>query len=111
MIPNEVASMLGLCRRAGQVIAGEFAVERALQSRRAALLLISDDASPRTRERFVGLAERAKVACYQLGTREELGHAIGQPPRVVLAVQNGPLARNLAGRLTSVAEAMADPRG
>lgn len=110
MISADVASFLGLCQRAREVVAGEFAVEKALRAGKVHLLLLSDDASERTHERFTGLATRNNVPWFQLGGREELGSAIGQPPRVVLAVQSAPMARNLVGRLKQ-AEAAPEPRG
>jgi ribosomal protein L7Ae-like RNA K-turn-binding protein len=110
-MPNEIASLLGLCRRAGQVIAGEFAVEKAIKAGKAAVLLLSSDASERTRKRFAGFAERAHIPWFQIAARDELGWAIGQPPRVTVAVQPGSLATNLIGRLKQLTEATADPRG
>jgi ribosomal protein L7Ae-like RNA K-turn-binding protein len=90
---------LGLCQRAGKAASGEFAVEQALRRRRADLLILSEDASERTREKFLRLAVRTGVPCYLLGTREELGSALGKEYRAAVAIQSRDFAKGLVSLL------------
>lgn len=92
--------MLGLAQRAGKAVSGEVAVEGALKRRKARLLIVAEDASGRTRERLAALAAQADVPCYLVGTREELGHALGKGHRTAVAVQSADFANGIAGILS-----------
>jgi ribosomal protein L7Ae-like RNA K-turn-binding protein len=91
--------MLGLCQRAGKLASGDLAAEQALKRHKADLLILASDASERTVEKFTTLAERAGVACYLIGTRDELGLAIGKSHRAALAVQSKDFLRGLSEML------------
>lgn len=91
--------MLGLTQRAGKAASGEVAVEQALKKRRAHLLIVAEDASGRTRERLAALAAQTSVPCYVVGTREDLGLALGKAQRAAVAVQSVDLAKGIAGIL------------
>jgi ribosomal protein L7Ae-like RNA K-turn-binding protein len=100
LIPQSLRLMLGLCQRAGKLASGDMAVEQTLKKGKARLLILAEDVSERTRERFLWLAERAQVPCYQAGTREELGEALGKPHRAVVAVQSEEFTRGIVGILS-----------
>ncbi|MGE5675110.1 MAG: L7Ae/L30e/S12e/Gadd45 family ribosomal protein [Mycobacterium leprae] len=91
--------MLGLCQRAGKAASGDFAVEQALKKRKAELLILAEDASERTREKFVGLAERAGIPCYSVGTLTELGDALGKGYRAAVAIQSRDFTKGIVGIL------------
>ncbi|HEY8346323.1 MAG TPA: ribosomal L7Ae/L30e/S12e/Gadd45 family protein [Symbiobacteriaceae bacterium] len=99
-MPQSLRSMLGLAQKAGQAASGEVAVEEALRKRRAYLLIVAEDASQRTRERLVELAAAASVPCYVVGTREELGRALGKGHRAAVAITSAPFANGITGILT-----------
>ena len=48
MKQNKTLSMLGLARRAGKVVSGEFSVEKAVKSGKAYLVIVAEDASDNT---------------------------------------------------------------
>lgn len=98
MIPQSLRFMLGLCQRAGQAASGEFAVEQALARRKTAILILAEDASANTQERFCGLAARSGVPCYRVGTRDELGSALGKEHRATVAV----LSKDFASGITAI---------
>jgi ribosomal protein L7Ae-like RNA K-turn-binding protein len=88
-------SLLGLAQRAGQVASGETAAELALKKGQGKLALLADDASERTRERFLFLVQKAGVPCYGGGNREALGAAIGKAPRSMVVVTADSFAKGL----------------
>ena len=45
-------SLIGLAAKAGKVVSGEFATEKAVKGRTAYLVLIAEDASENTRKKF-----------------------------------------------------------
>lgn len=103
--------MLGLCQRAGKTASGDTAAEQALRRRKANLLLLASDASERTRVKFLSLAQEANVAVYSVGTREELGEAIGKAHRAAVAIQSGDFAKGMVGILKKEGLAPVSGRG
>lgn len=83
---NERLSLLGLAARAGKVASGEFAVEKSVKSRKAFLVLVAEDASANTKKNFGDMCTYYKVPLYYVGTKEELGKAIGKEYRASLSV-------------------------
>lgn len=109
MISTALHSMLGLCQRAGKLVSGDLAAEQALRRRKAELLLLAEDASQRTREKFLKLAEQSATPCYSAGTRAELGSALGKAGRAVVVIQSRDFTKGMIGilqreGLTPVAE-------
>jgi ribosomal protein L7Ae-like RNA K-turn-binding protein len=93
------AGLLGLAARAGQVVSGDFAAERAIRDRDAALVLLDADVSPHTREKYESLGERLGLPVYSLEAGM-LGRAIGKPGRMTAVVRSG----TLAGRIRNILE-------
>jgi len=91
--------MLGLCQRAGKVASGDLAAEQALKKGKADLLLLATDASDRTREKFLKLAQQNGVHCYSTGTREELGSALGKAGRAAVVIQSRDFTKGIIGIL------------
>jgi ribosomal protein L7Ae-like RNA K-turn-binding protein len=78
---------------------GDTAVELALKKRQANLLIVAQDASERTREKFAFLAQSFGVPCYVVGTRDELGLALGKAHRATVAVQSRDFTKGIVGIL------------
>jgi ribosomal protein L7Ae-like RNA K-turn-binding protein len=99
VISPALHSMLGLCMRAGKLVSGDFAAEQALRRRKADLLLLAEDASERTREKFLKLAQQAGIPCYSAGARSDLGDALGKADRAVVVIQSRDFTKGLIGIL------------
>lgn len=95
------ASLLGFAQAAGALVSGETACELALRRGELRLLLIASDASPRTRDRLLHLANRHQVAWVEHGTKDELGAWIGKSPRAAVGVKEAQFARALSKALTA----------
>lgn len=83
---NRLYSNLGLARRAGKLVSGEERVLQAIRSGEARLVLIADDASDNTRKKFTDKCRSYGVELKTPGNREQLGRAIGEPQRVIMAI-------------------------
>ena len=83
---KKILSMLGLAARAGKIASGEFQTETAVKSGTACLVMVAEDASNNTKKLFQDKCSFYKVPVYVLGSKEELGHAIGKEFRASLAV-------------------------
>lgn len=99
LIPQSLHSMLGLCQRAGKAASGDMAVDMAVRKGKAKLLILAEDASVKTQEKYAALTERFGVPCYRLGTRDQLGAALGKAHRAAVAVLSDDFARGIVGLL------------
>ena len=92
---KKALSMLSLCARAGKLISGEYACERAFQNGDARLVLISGDASGNTQKKFTNKAFFYNVPVIVCGTRDEISAAIGRSNRVTVVISDEGFARNI----------------
>lgn len=86
MVNHKELSPLGLAAKAGKVVSGEFATEKAVKTGKAFLVLTAEDASENTRKKFSDMCSYYQVPFYIIGTKEELGNAIGKEYRASLGV-------------------------
>ncbi|MCR5100994.1 MAG: ribosomal L7Ae/L30e/S12e/Gadd45 family protein [Butyrivibrio sp.] len=96
---EKIYSLLGLCNKAGKLVSGEFATEKAVKSREAKLVIISEDASDNTKKKFMDKCKFYKVQVLSFGDKENLGHAIGKDIRTSLAITDEGLAKTLLNNL------------
>lgn len=52
MSQDSILSMIGLAKRAGKVVSGEFSTEKAVKENKAKLVIVSEDASNNTKNFF-----------------------------------------------------------
>lgn len=88
-------SFLGLCKRSGNIAAGETAAEQAVRKKTARLLILAGDASANTKKKFYNSAAYYGIALLETGNKEELGRAIGTEQRSILAVTEEGFAKKL----------------
>ena len=88
-------SLLGLCKRAGKLAAGEVAAEQAVRGKQAYLLILSEDASKNTKKKFRNSAAYYELPLAEIGTKEELGRAIGVDMRSIIAITEEGFAKKL----------------
>lgn len=85
-IDKKILSLFGLATRAGRMASGEFQTETAVKDGTASLVIVAEDASDNTKKLFLDKCSFYKVPIVTLGTKEELGHAIGKEFRASLAI-------------------------
>ena len=93
---NKVFSLIGLATRARRVVSGEFSTEKSVKSGRSHMVIVSEEASDNTKKMFTNMCTHYKVPIYLFGTKEELGHAMGQEFRASLSVEDAGFAKSLA---------------
>lgn len=98
-VSKKILSYIGLAQKAGKVAAGEFLTEKAIQEKRASLVLISEEASANTKKKFIDSATYYSVPVYLFGGKEELGHAMGKEFRASLAILETGLATAIMKQL------------
>jgi len=93
-VTERIYSLLGLAMKAGKVSGGDMALQT-VRDRKASILLIAEDASGNTLDRFRRAAERTGTPWAVCGTKEMLGHAVGKGERSCLAVRDRGLAAGI----------------
>ena len=88
-------SLLGLCKRAGRLAAGEVAAEQAVRKKQAYLLILAEDASKNTKKKFTNSAAYYELPLAEIGTKTELGRAIGAEERSIIAITEEGFAKKL----------------
>lgn len=99
MSRDGVLSMLSLAHKAGKLQSGEFAVEKAVKSRQARLVVVARDASEGTRKSYRDLCSHYHVKYAEYGGKVVLGQAIGKEFRAALAVCDENFAKEITGRI------------
>ena len=97
---DPILSMIGICRKAGRIEAGEEPVDAAVRARDARLLLLAADAADNTARRCAHFAEVGQCLWLRIPeSKYELGRALGRSSCAILAVTDTGLALAVAQRL------------
>lgn len=96
---KQCVALLGLANRARQVISGEELVLREIRSKRAKLVLLSNDASNNTSKKIHDKCEFYHIPLRIVSDRYQLGQAIGKESRVVVVVLENGFAKKLLSLL------------
>ncbi len=91
MNEGKALSLLGIAMRAGQVISGDDMVERAVRAAKAAIVLLDEDVSHNTQDKYQSVCQ-ARAVPLRMISMDQLGKAIGKPDRMIVAVKKGALA-------------------
>lgn len=93
---NKTLSFISLATKAGKVSSGEFSVEKTIKERKACLVIVAEDASEHTKNKFVNMCNFYNVPIFFFGTKDELGHFTGKELRATLAVTDEGFAKGIA---------------
>ncbi|EFI83799.1 Ribosomal protein L30E [Listeria grayi] len=92
-------SLLGLANRARKLTTGEELTLKAIRNEQAKLVIISEDISEKTEKTIQNKCKYYNVTLLKVGTREELGGAIGKESRAIIAVLDKGFAKQLVALL------------
>lgn len=98
---DPVLSMLGLCRRAGKLSVGTQAVTTSIKRKRARLVIVAADISPKTEKELRYTAKDSALDILRVRhSLFEVGHAIGIKAGVV-SVEDEGFAKAIAKRVAA----------
>ena len=86
MNQQKLMSLLGLAQKAGKIVSGDFAVQGAIKSGKARMLIIAADASESTKKEYQYLAASRNITIYCVLSKEQLGGAIGKALRAAVVI-------------------------
>ena len=92
---TKLTRLLGLGVRAGNVVIGVAGVRAGLQRGKVYCVVLAADASPRTIDKVVRLAEAKRVPVLRGPEANELGAGLGKPPVQAVGVSDPALVRGL----------------
>lgn len=101
---DKTLSYLGLALRAGKLVSGDEGVMKAIRGKTAGIVLIASDASSNAKKKYTDKCEFYGVPYVENFERRELGHSIGKPERVVVAVTDKGLSELVRKSLSKHAE-------
>lgn len=97
-----VLSLLGLATKSGNIASGEFSTEKAVKSRKAFMVIVAIDASDNTKKMFTNMCTFYEVPIFFLGSKEELGHAMGKQTRASLALLDEGFSKAIMKKLDNI---------
>lgn len=86
---------LGLARRAGRAVVGAGAIREAAADGDLQLVVVARDATDNALGRLRGALERSGAARVRLGSRADLGSALGRGPVAAVGVTDRGLAKRI----------------
>ena len=103
MSHEDVLSLLGLIRKAGRLEMGEEPTGAACRARKAAVVLLAEDAAPNTCRRAAHFGELGKCLWLPLPcSKAELGRSLGRSSCAMLAVTDAGFAAALVKKLRAL---------
>lgn len=100
----KLVSLLGLAQKAGKTVSGDFAVDSAIRSGKAQLLIIACDTSLNTKKDLYALAARYNVAVSEVMTKDQLGNSIGKAHRASLAITDLGFSKALLAEISTLSK-------
>lgn len=95
MINKKILGLIGLSARARTIAFGTDSVKEEIISKKAKLVIVSKDASDRTKEKLKKLCEEYKIPIIIDGNIEELSKSIGKQNKATFAFKDVNLANEI----------------
>lgn len=83
---DKVYSLLGLAKKAGQLLSGDETCERTIKSGKAVLVIVAGDASENTKDKFKSMCSFRNICYREYGEKYELGSCTGKELRSVISI-------------------------
>lgn len=92
---DRILSMIGLARKAGKLVSGEYLCEDAVRKGKACLVILASDAAKNSSKNLTDSTNYYKVPLAVYGTKESLGKAIGCEMRAAVAITDPGFAQKI----------------
>ena len=83
---KNVLFALGMAQKAGKLASGDTAVQYAVKSGKALVVLLAEDASENSRKDILNMGKNYEIPVIVTLTKAEIGQAIGKAQRTAVAV-------------------------
>ena len=92
---SKILGLIGLAARARKVSYGADSVELETQKRKVYLIILAQDSSIRTKEKFQKISEKYNIPIIITQTIEDLSKAIGKNNKAILGIEDINLANEI----------------
>lgn len=92
---KKILGLIGLSARARKISFGADSVELQIKKKKVYLIIVANDASNRTKEKFEKLSKEYNVPIIITGEIEELSKAIGKSNKAILGIEDMNLASEI----------------
>ena len=92
---NKILGLIGLAARARKVSFGADSVELEAQKNKVYLIILAQDSSSRTKEKFQKISEKYNIPIIITQTIEEISKAIGKSNKAILGIEDINLASEI----------------
>lgn len=95
MINNKVLGLIGLSMKAGKVSFGADSVENDIVKRKIKLIIIAEDSSNRTKNKFINICNKYNIPIIIDSNIEELSKAIGKNNKAIIGIKDESFAKTI----------------
>ena len=88
MINKRILGLIGLAARARQIAFGADSVEIEIKKKQVYLIIVADEASQRTKDKFINLSKEYDIPIIIEGNIDELSQAIGKTNKAIIGIKN-----------------------
>ena len=92
---KKILGLIGLATKARKIYFGADSVEEQIKKKKLYLIIIAQDASERTKEKFQKLGEQYNISVIVNGEIETLSKAIGKSNKAILGIAEQNLAKEI----------------
>ena len=77
-----------------------------IKFKKAKLIILAEDSSENTKEKFIKICEENKLKIYQYGNKSDLSYAIGKNNKTVVAILDNNFAKSIEKMFEDLKEAI-----
>ena len=95
MINKKILGLIGLSAKARKISFGADSVELGIKKNKVNLIIVAEEASQRTKEKFEKLSDKYNIPILIFGKIEELSKAIGKSNKAVIGIEDINLSKEI----------------
>lgn len=88
MIDNKILGLIGLAMKAGKISFGADSVEENIVKKKVRLVILSEDSSERTKNKFIEICKKYNIPVIIDGDIETLSRTIGKSNKAIIGIKD-----------------------
>ena len=95
MINRKILGLIGLSAKAGKISFGADSVETQIRKRKINLVIIAENSSERTKDKFKKISQENGIPYIIIGEIDELSKAIGKSNKAIIGIKDLNLSKEI----------------
>ena len=95
MINKKILGLIGLSAKAGKISFGADSVETQIRKRKINLVIIAENSSERTKDKFKKISQENGIPYIIIGEIDELSKAIGKSNKAIIGIKDLNLSKEI----------------